>query len=107
MTTSLKSASRVPPSNVEAEESVLGAMLLSEQAISGVLERLRADDFYRPAHRKVFDVIVSIFGRGEAVDIVTVSEELRRNGTLEEVGGKAHLFSLVNSVPAASNATYY
>lgn len=98
---------RVPPHSVEAEESVLGAMLLSEASISDVLERVRPDDFYKPAHRKIFEAVVSLFGRGEAIDTVTVAEELRRTGKLEEVGGKPHLFHLVNSVPAASNAFYY
>ncbi len=107
MTTLQQAPQRVPPHSVEAEESVLGAMLLSESSISDVLEKLRADDFYKPAHRKIFDGVVSLFGRGEAVDSVTVAEELRRGGQLEEVGGKPYLFHLVNSVPAASNATYY
>ena len=82
-------------------------MLLSESAISDVLERIRPDDFYRPAHRRIFQAVVSLFGRGEAIDSVTVSEELRRTGELEEVGGKPYIFHLVSSVPAASNAAYY
>jgi replicative DNA helicase len=98
---------RVPPHSIEAEESVLGAMLLSETSISDVLDKLRSDDFYKPAHRKIFDAVVGLFGRGEAVDFVTVAEELRRSALLEGVGGKAYLFHLVNSVPAASNASYY
>ncbi len=107
MTTLQQAPQRVPPHSVEAEESVLGAMLLSESSISDVLEKVRADDFYKPAHRKIYDAVVALFGRGEAVDSVTVAEELRRNGQLEEVGGKPYLFHLVNSVPAASNATQY
>ncbi|MEX0874962.1 MAG: replicative DNA helicase [Actinomycetota bacterium] len=107
MTTLQQAPQRVPPHSVEAEESVLGAMLLSETSISDVLEKLRPDDFYKPAHRRIFDAVVSLFGRGEAVDSVTVAEELRRTGQIEEVGGKPYLFHLVNSVPAASNATYY
>ncbi len=103
-----QSAHRVPPHSLEAEESVLGAMLLApETSVSDVLDKLRSDDFYKPAHRKIFDAVVALFGRGEAVDSVTVSEELRRAGILEEVGGKGYLFQLVNSVPAASNAAYY
>ena len=82
-------------------------MLLSEAAISDVLERIRPDDFYRPAHRRIFQAVVSLFGRGEAIDSVTVSEELRRTGELEDVGGKPYIFHLVSSVPAASNAAYY
>ena len=82
-------------------------MLLSESAISDVLERIRPDDFYRPAHRRIFQAVVSLFGRGEAIDSVTVSEELRRTGELEDVGGKPYILHLVSSVPAASNAAYY
>ena len=107
MTTLQQAPQRVPPHSVEAEESVLGAMLLSESSITDVLEKLRSDDFYKPAHRKIYDGVVALFGRGEAVDSVTVAEELRRNGQLEEIGGKPYLFHLVNSVPAASNATQY
>ncbi len=102
-----QTAQRVPPHSVEAEESVLGAMLLSESSISDVLEKLRGEDFYKPAHRRIFESVVALFGRGEAVDSVTVAEELRRAAALEEVGGKPYLFHLVNSVPAASNASYY
>src|SRR5688572_8067649 len=107
MTTLQKAVQRVPPHNLEAEESVLGAMLLSEGSISDVLEHLRAEDFYKPAHRRIYEAVVGLFGRGEAVDSVTVAEELRRAGALEDVGGKSYLFHLVNSVPAASNASYY
>ncbi|HSR28811.1 MAG TPA: DnaB-like helicase N-terminal domain-containing protein, partial [Actinomycetes bacterium] len=73
---------RVPPHNVEAEESVLGSMLLSKDAIAEVLELLREDDFYRPAHRTVFRSVLELYGHGDAVDAVTVQEELRRNGSL-------------------------
>lgn len=107
MTTLDRQTHRVPPHNLEGEESVLGAMLLNEASISDVFERLRADDFYKPAHRKIFEAIVGLFGRGEPVDTVTVSEELRRIGNLEAVGGKPYLFHLVNSVPASSNAGHY
>lgn len=107
MTTLDQQTGRVPPHNIESEESVLGAMLLNEASISDVFERLRADDFYKPAHRRIFEAVVGLFGRGEPVDTVTVAEELRRTGALEAVGGKPYLFHLVNSVPAASNAAHY
>jgi len=71
---------RVPPHNIEAEESVLGSMLLSKDAIAEVLELLREDDFYRPAHRTVFRSVLELYGHGDAVDAVTVQEELRRSG---------------------------
>ena len=98
---------RVPPHNVEAEESVLGSMLLSKDAIAEVLELLREDDFYRPAHRTVFRSVLELYGHGDAVDAVTVQEELRRNGSLADVGGAPFLHTLVASVPTAANATYY
>jgi replicative DNA helicase len=98
---------RVPPHNVEAEESVLGSMLLSKDAIAEVLELLREDDFYRPAHRTVFRSILELYGHGDAVDAVTVQEELRRNGSLADIGGAPFLHTLVASVPTAANAGYY
>jgi replicative DNA helicase len=98
---------RVPPHNVEAEESVLGSMLLSKDAIAEVLELLREDDFYRPAHRTVFRSILELYGHGDAVDAVTVQEELRRSGALADIGGAPFLHTLVASVPTAANAAYY
>jgi replicative DNA helicase len=98
---------RVPPHNVEAEESVLGSMLLSKDAIAEVLELLREDDFYRPAHRTVFRSVLELYGHGDAVDAVTVQEELRRNGALADIGGAPFLHTLVASVPTAANASYY
>ena len=98
---------RVPPHNVEAEESVLGSMLLSKDAIAEVLELLREDDFYRPAHRTVFRSILELYGHGDAVDAVTVAEELRRNGALADIGGAPFLHTLVASVPTAANAGFY
>ena len=98
---------RVPPHNVEAEESVLGSMLLSKDAIAEVLELLHEDDFYRPAHRTVFRSVLDLYSHGGAVDAVTVSEELRRNGALADVGGAPFLHTLVAGVPTAANAAYY
>jgi replicative DNA helicase len=98
---------RVPPHNVEAEESVLGSMLLSKDAIAEVLELLREDDFYRPAHRTVFRSVLELYGHGDAVDAVTVAEELRRNGALADIGGAPFLHTLVATVPTAANAGFY
>jgi len=98
---------RVPPHNIEAEESVLGSMLLSKDAIAEVLELLREDDFYRPAHRTVFRAVLELYGHGDAVDAVTVAEELRRNGALADIGGAPFLHTLVASVPTAANAGFY
>jgi replicative DNA helicase len=98
---------RVPPHNIEAEESVLGSMLLSKDAIAEVLELLHSEDFYRPAHRTVFDAILEMYARGDAVDAVTVAEHLRRGGVLADIGGAPFLFTLVSGVPTAANAGYY
>jgi replicative DNA helicase len=98
---------RVPPHNIEAEESVLGSMLLSRDAIAEVLELLHEDDFYRPAHRTVFRSVLDLYSHGQAVDPVTVAEELRRSGELADIGGAPFVHTLVSSVPTAANAGYY
>ena len=98
---------RVPPHSVEAEESVLGSMLLSKNAIAEVLELLHEDDFYRPAHRTVFRSVLELYSHGGAVDAVTVAEDLRRNGALADIGGAPFLHTLVAGVPTAANAAYY
>jgi replicative DNA helicase len=98
---------RVPPHNVEAEESVLGSMLMSKDAIAEVLELLHEEDFYRPAHRTVFRSVLELYSHGQAVDAITVAEGLRRGGELADVGGAPFLHTLVSSVPTAANAAFY
>lgn len=98
---------RTPPQNIEAEMSVLGGMMLSKDAIAEVVEVLRTDDFYRPAHATVFEVIMDLFSRGEPADAVLVGGELDRRGKLEQIGGRAYLHTLVAGVPTAANTTYY
>ena len=97
----------VPPHNVEAEESVLGAVMLSAEAASVALEQLRPGDFYRPAHQSVFEGITALFDGNQAIDAITVSDWLRRNDELEKVGGIAFLNHLMDAVPATSNVGYY
>lgn len=97
----------VPPYNLEAEESVLGACLLSREAVANVLEIVRADDFYKPAHTEMFNAMLELYGRGEPIDAVTLAEELRRRGTLESLGGKSYIFTLVQTVPTAGSAVHY
>src|SRR5207237_10424190 len=99
--------SRVPPHNLEAEESVLGACLLSRQAIATALETVAAEDFYKPAHAEMFRIMLDLYARGEPVDAVTLGEELRRAGKLDEFGGKPYLFTLVNSVPTPGSVGHY
>jgi len=98
---------RVPPHSVEAEESVLGAVLLDSDAANIALERLQPDDFYRPSHQAIFDVVLDLFNKNEPVDAVTVAEGLRRSDMLERVGGLAYLTQLLDAVPATSNIEQY
>lgn len=98
---------RQPPQDLAAEQSVLGGMLLSKDAIADVLERLRPGDFYRPAHQNVYDAILDLYGRGEPADAITVAAELDRRGLLRRVGGAPYLHTLISTVPTAANAGYY
>ena len=98
---------RQPPQDLTAEQSVLGGMLLSKDAIADVVEVLRPDDFYRPAHQTVYECILDLYGRGEPADAVTVSAELQRRGDLIRLGGAPYLHTLIATVPTAANAAYY
>jgi len=101
------SGARVPPHNLQAEESLLGAMLLKAQAIADAVQVVHSEDFYKPAHGHIFEAITSLYGSGQPVDPVSVGEELKRAGLLEAIGGAAVLLSLQNHTPAVSNAGYY
>jgi replicative DNA helicase len=98
---------RVPPQNLEAEESVLGSMMLSPEAIADVVEVLGPDDFYRSANGKVFETLREIYGRGDPVDAITAVEELKRRGLLEEIGGHLYISELVERVPTPAAAGSY
>jgi replicative DNA helicase len=98
---------RVPPHNLEAEESVLGSMMLSAEAIADVVEVVKPEDFYRSANGKIFDTLRAVYARGEPVDAITAVEELRRRGLLEEVGGHLYIHELVEQVPTPSAAGNY
>ena len=98
---------RTPPQDIAAEQSVLGAMLLSKDAIADVVELIRQDDFYRPAHQAVFGAVTDLFTKGEPADAITVTAALMESGELARVGGPTYLHTLVASVPTAANASYY
>ena len=100
-------ADRTPPQDVAAEQSVLGAMMLSKDAIADVVEVLREGDFYRPAHATIYDAIITIYGKGDPADAVTVAAELTRVGEIGRIGGASYLHTLVSLVPTAANAGYY
>jgi replicative DNA helicase len=98
---------RTPPHDLTAEQCVLGGMLLSQDAIADVVEALRTQDFYRPAHQLIYNAILDLYGRGEPADAVTVSNTLTKSGEIARVGGAPYLHTLISSVPTAANAGYY
>jgi replicative DNA helicase len=99
--------SRIPPHDLTAEESLLGAMMLEPEAIAAAAGVVRADDFYKPAHSHIFDAVHALYAAGQPVDPVTVADELRRNGLLETVGGHQLLVDVMASTPATTNAAGY
>ena len=99
--------SRTMPHDDVAEQSVLGGMLLSKDAIADVVESLRASDFYKPAHETIYEAILSLYGHGSPADAITVADELKKRGELTRVGGAAYIHTLIASVPTAANAQYY
>jgi replicative DNA helicase len=97
----------LPPQDLDAEESVLGACLLSPTALAVVSEVVRSDDFYRPSHALIYRTMLEMYGEGETVDQITVTNALATRGVLDEVGGKAVVHTLAAAVPAVSNARHY
>ena len=98
---------RLPPHNLDAEVATLGAILLDSAAITRVIEFVRADDFYRQAHRRIFESILTLWDRGESIDLITLTSELQSHGQLERVGGAAYISSLTTTVPTSANVEYY
>jgi replicative DNA helicase len=98
---------RTPPQDLAAEQSVLGGMMISKDAIADVVEQLRGTDFYKPAHEAVYNAVLDLYGRGEPADAVTVSAELTKRGEMARIGGAPYLHTLISMVPTAANAGYY
>lgn len=98
---------RVPPNSIEAEQSVIGAMLLEKEAISATSEMLRAEDFYKEAHKLIFEAVMELYDKDEPVDLVTIVDILRGKGILETIGGITYLSNLAASVPTTANIKYY
>ncbi|MFH0838911.1 MAG: replicative DNA helicase [Candidatus Omnitrophota bacterium] len=98
---------KVPPQNIEAEMAVLGSMLIEEEAIASGIEMLDADFFYKDNHKKIFSAVTKLFNINHAVDIITLVEELKKEGMLDEVGGASYITSLASAVPTAANLIYY
>ncbi len=98
---------RVPPQNIDAEQAVLGAMLIKKEAIAEVSQILRPEDFYRDAHKIVYEAMLTLFNKNEPADIVTVSDYLNNENLMEKVGGVTFITALANTVPTAANVTYH
>ena len=98
---------QLPPQDLPAERSVLGAMLLSKDAVAEVVEVMRPEYFYRPAHTSIYQAILELYGRGEPADFITVADELAKSGDLERIGGASYITGLTRDLPSAVNATYY
>jgi replicative DNA helicase len=98
---------RVPPQDLDAEQSVLGGMLLSKDAIADVVEVIKGHDFYKPAHETIFQAVLDVYAKGEPADPITIAAELTKRGEINKVGGASYLHTLVQTVPTAANAEYY
>ena len=107
MADTIATAERTLPHNLEAERSVLGAILVHNDAFNLAAQTIDAPDFFRDAHRRIFDKMVALNERGHAIDFVTLKEELQRSGELDDVGGPAYIASLADGVPRATNVEYY
>lgn len=103
----METLSRIPPHSMEAEQSVLGSMLLDKESVAAATDFLRGEDFYAQSHKEIFEAIIEVFDQNEPVDLVTVVEQLRQRGTLEAVGGVGYVNDLSMAVPSTANIRYY
>ena len=98
---------RIPPQSVEAEQSVIGSMLIDKEVIPVVMEILKSEDFYRPDNREIYDVIIELFDRAQPIDLITVSERLKLHGKLDLIGGLEYLSNIATAVPTTANVKHY
>ena len=98
---------RVPPHDLAAEQSTLGGMLLSPDAVAEAMEYVRGADFYSPKHEIIFDAAMSLFSHSEPVDAITVGDEIAKRGDISKIGGRDYLHTLTSIVPTAANAAFY
>ena len=98
---------RIPPHSVESEQSILGSILLDKEAIITVTETIQPEDFYKEAHKIIYECMVKLNNKNEPIDLITLTEELRKQGHLEDVGGISYITSLSTIVPTTSNVKYY
>src|SRR3989338_498862 len=100
-------AEKLPPQNIEAEQSVLGGILLENEALNEIVDTLRSDDFYRRSHQIIFDALTHLSDKSEPADLITLTEYLKSKNNLESIGGSVYLATLVSGVPTASNIKAY
>ncbi len=98
---------RLPPQNIQAEQSVLGAILLENESLSAVVEQLSPDDFYKTAHKKIFMGMLDLYEKNEPIDLITLTEQLTKKEELESIGGASYLSTIVSLVPTSANAGYH
>jgi replicative DNA helicase len=101
------SANRLPPQNIEAEQSILGSLMLSKEAIIKIADLVKPKDFYHPAHEIIYETIIDLYENREPIDLLSLSNRLKEKGKLEEIGGQSYLTTLVNSVPTAAHIDHY
>jgi replicative DNA helicase len=98
---------QAPPHNYEAEQSLLGSLLIDNSAIGNVVQKMDERAFYRRAHQELFKVVAELYDQRKAIDLITLVEELRKRGSIDEVGGESYLAELMSAVPSAANVTHY
>ena len=98
---------KIPPQNLEAEQSMLGALLIDKRAFDKVADIIRGEDFYKDAHRLIYETMVGLYAKQEPIDLLTVSNSLEEKGQLEKIGGRNYLASTAQIVPTASHALQY
>ena len=103
----MEDMTRIPPHSVESEQSILGSILLDKDAIITVSETIKPDDFYKEAHKLIYESMMKLNNKGEPIDLITLTEELRNQGFLDDVGGISYITSLSTIVPTTSNVKYY
>jgi len=101
------SLDKLPPQNIEAEQSILGAVMIENDALPKIIEVISREDFYKETHRKIFDAMVELFEKNEPIDLITISEELKRRNEIDAVGGESYLSTLASQVPTAANIRYH
>src|SRR3989344_7328607 len=98
---------KLPPQNVEAEQSLLGCLMLDKDAIVKIIDSIRAEDFYKGVHQEIYQAMADLYFRSEPIDVLSVSARLREKQKLEEIGGSSYITSLINSVPTATHILNY